>query len=239
MNSHSRSLFLLCFLVVSCLVFLSGCIQKGQLSPFISSSQLTSAGIGVPATNKCIAMECDEKNQTFFEKLFTTQWPSLSGGNCSFYQFNSASPTDEANFNALIAAGMSSNGSNTTSYIRPVMIGFGDSLAGADEAQALCNGNLGLAVHDLGGSKTLTPYLPNLPAVNCTLTSNVIPLFKYSIPASFRSNTLLAPSLFGVGPVIVAPGAGYSQSAPSNTYSPSGQFKQIKGSCPNCPLLRL
>ena len=220
------------------IVLLSGCIQKAEITPFIESKQLKNAVVDITYSSKCVAMSCQQKKESIFYSLlssiFDMDKPSLAGGACSFEHYDAANPKDTAKLNSLVKAGSEISDDKAKTYIRTAMIGFGDSIAAADEAQSrLCNGNLGFAVQNLGGYTSSNPRMPNTDAAECMLMSDVIPLFKFDSPISYDAAELGA-KLSTKGPAIFAPGVGYSYNRNTGIADPSTHFAQIKGSCSNC-----
>ncbi|VVB73413.1 Uncharacterised protein [uncultured archaeon] len=213
-------LFLLSFILIA------GCIQKVDINASIQRENISYRVAQIVDTNNCVALVCQEKKSLF--GLGSSV--NLSGGSCSFNSYNLADKTVLEEFNRLSTRQIGGNASKK--YIRMFMLGAGNSIAAADEAQRMCNGRLGLALVDVGiltVPRTLSSG--DMSAINCALSNDIIPIIAYgNAPSGYSSS--IAVSLSGSGPVIVSPGFGYNGSG--QIPNPSQEFSRIKSGCANC-----
>jgi murein DD-endopeptidase MepM/ murein hydrolase activator NlpD len=197
-------------LLITILLF-AGCVTREQdYTKFMKQSDVkVTAEDTFKNYNPCLAFEC--KNTTPWYKLLLHEItlgiydpiPSLVGGSCKFSTYDPTVAKDVASLQDVLIG-------NSSFHLRTFMIGQGPSFAAADEAQRFCDGNLGFAIHDLGGSSSERPKTIDMEQLKCHLAKNTIPLLTYQVQLSSSSYTEeLIGKLKGKGPVFVSPGTGY------------------------------
>ena len=207
-------------------ILVVGCIQKVDIDTSIQRESVSYQVTKIIDTNNCMALVCQEKKSLFGFGSSV----NLSGGSCGLDTYNLADKTKLEEFNRLSTRQI--GGDASKKYIRMFMLGAGNSIAAADEAQRMCNGHLGLVLVDMG---VLTQPHPlsagDLSSLDCVLSNDIIPIIAYGNAPSGYTDSVTS-SFSGKGPIIVSPGFGYNGSGQIS--NPSQEFSRIKSGCPNC-----
>jgi len=221
MRSALLALIIAAFLI-------NGCIQKADVTSGLRNERVSTEIAQTVNLNNCLVFVCQEKISFFgLGKSL-----NLSGGNCNFTSYNIQDQNRMADFNKLLAQDIGK--AEGQPYVRMFLLGSGNSIAAADEAQRLCGGQLGFAMLNIGGYggnpiRVLTDA--DIDSFSCALNENIIPIIAYGAPIG-DTTVRMADRLSGIGPAIIAPGFGYSQI--SQIPDPSAEFAKAKSGCPNC-----